>query len=111
MPRAQAPDLIVCDVMMPPPDGFEVREMLAQDPGTATIPFIFVIATSTGREALLRELQVRAPGLPVIAMRGHVMDMDVEALQAAGFAGGLLKPLSIDDLLTVLSDALGGADT
>lgn len=38
------PDLIVSDVMMPPPDGFEVRRQLAQDPTLATIPFIFLTA-------------------------------------------------------------------
>ncbi|MBN1486244.1 MAG: hybrid sensor histidine kinase/response regulator [Anaerolineae bacterium] len=45
--RENHPDLILCDVMMPPPDGFEVRRILSIDPETACIPFIFVTARST----------------------------------------------------------------
>jgi signal transduction histidine kinase len=43
------PDLIVSDVMMPPPNGFELRKLLAQDPQLASIPFIFLTAR-TGLE-------------------------------------------------------------
>ncbi len=38
------PDLIICDIMMPSPNGFRVREILAEDPATASIPFIFLTA-------------------------------------------------------------------
>lgn len=38
------PDLIVSDVMMPPPNGFELRKMMARDPLLASIPFIFLTA-------------------------------------------------------------------
>lgn len=38
------PDLIVCDVMMPAPNGLEVRKRLAQLKGLAEIPFIFLTA-------------------------------------------------------------------
>lgn len=38
------PDLIVCDIMMPGPDGYEVLETLRADPATRTIPFIFLTA-------------------------------------------------------------------
>jgi two-component system, sensor histidine kinase and response regulator len=38
------PDLIICDVMMPPPNGFELKKMLGEDPQTAEIPFIFLTA-------------------------------------------------------------------
>jgi DNA-binding response OmpR family regulator len=38
------PDLIVSDVMMPPPDGFELRQRLSKRPTTADIPFIFLTA-------------------------------------------------------------------
>lgn len=38
------PDLIVSDVMMPPPNGFEVRKLMARDPLLASIPFIFLTA-------------------------------------------------------------------
>lgn len=38
------PDLIICDVMMPEVNGYEVLSALRADPATATIPFIFLTA-------------------------------------------------------------------
>ncbi|RPJ22839.1 MAG: hybrid sensor histidine kinase/response regulator [Chloroflexi bacterium] len=38
------PDLILSDVMMPPPNGFELRRLMGQDPLLASIPFIFLTA-------------------------------------------------------------------
>ena len=38
------PALILSDVMMPPPNGFEVRRLMSQDPELASIPFIFLTA-------------------------------------------------------------------
>ena len=40
------PDLILSDVMMPPPDGFELRRMMSLDPQLSSIPFIFLTARS-----------------------------------------------------------------
>ena len=42
--RQQVPDLILCDIMMPDLDGYEVLEALRQTPNTKTIPFIFLTA-------------------------------------------------------------------
>jgi len=42
--REHRPDLIICDVMMPELDGYEVLTVLRSDPVTATIPFIFLTA-------------------------------------------------------------------
>jgi signal transduction histidine kinase len=44
--RATHPDLILSDVMMPPPDGFEMRRRMSADPSLASIPFIFLTARS-----------------------------------------------------------------
>jgi len=38
------PDLILCDVMMPELDGYDVLSALRQEPETALIPFIFLTA-------------------------------------------------------------------
>jgi CRP-like cAMP-binding protein len=38
------PDLILCDVMMPELDGFGVLHILAKNPKTAAIPFVFLTA-------------------------------------------------------------------
>ena len=40
------PDLILSDVMMPPPNGFELRRLLNLDPDLASTPFIFLTARS-----------------------------------------------------------------
>jgi DNA-binding response OmpR family regulator len=42
--QAYQPALIISDVMMPPPNGFDLRRQLSKDPRTASIPFIFLTA-------------------------------------------------------------------
>lgn len=42
--RSRHPSLIVCDIIMPDMDGYEVLEELRLDSMTATIPFIFLTA-------------------------------------------------------------------
>lgn len=42
--RLHLPDLVLCDIMMPEMDGYEVFQTLHQDPETAHIPFIFLSA-------------------------------------------------------------------
>ena len=44
--KADLPDLIICDVMMPELDGYGVLHMLGKDPKTLSIPFIFLTAKS-----------------------------------------------------------------
>jgi len=68
------PDLIICDIMMPGMDGFEVLKKLRSDAKTATIPFIFLTAL-TGRTD-------RRQGM---------------SLGADDF---LTKPFAVDELLT-----------
>lgn len=38
------PDLVICDIMMPQMDGYEVLRTLSKDSGTSSIPFIFLTA-------------------------------------------------------------------
>src|SRR5436853_578550 len=46
MARSEAPDLIICDVMMPEMDGYAVLQTLRQERATAKTPFIFMTARS-----------------------------------------------------------------
>lgn len=38
------PDLILCDIMMPEMDGYEVLYLITKNPSTASLPFIFLTA-------------------------------------------------------------------
>lgn len=42
--RTHQPDLILCDIMMPAVDGYEVLKQLRENPSTNSIPFIFITA-------------------------------------------------------------------
>lgn len=44
------PDVILCDIMMPEADGYEVLYSLKQNPETADIPFIFLTASVERKE-------------------------------------------------------------
>ena len=78
--RAQAPDLIICDVMMPELDGYGVLTALRQDPVTATIPFIFLTAKAAKE--------------------------DVRQGMQLGASDYLNKPFTRDELLTTISTQL-----
>ncbi|MGB7413810.1 MAG: response regulator [Thermosynechococcaceae cyanobacterium] len=45
--QTHRPDLVVCDIMMPDMDGYQVLSTLRQVPDTARIPFIFLTAKAT----------------------------------------------------------------
>ena len=49
-------DLVLCDVMMPPPNGFSIQKLLNQNPQTSGIPFIFLSALDS-KQHLLQSLQ------------------------------------------------------
>ena len=55
--KEDKPDLVLSDVMMPFPDGFEMRRILSQDLKLASIPFIFLTARTDVQDRLrgLRE--------------------------------------------------------
>ncbi len=48
--KAERPDLILLDVMMPKLDGFGVAEALKRDTSTAAIPLIFISALGASRD-------------------------------------------------------------
>lgn len=52
MAKTKHPDLIICDVMMPPPNGFLLKKALQEDEHTASIPFIFLTARTVGADKI-----------------------------------------------------------
>lgn len=78
--RRNRPDLIICDIQMPGPDGFEVLASVRADPVIGSTPFIFLTA------------------------RGEKIDM------RRGMVGGaddyLVKPVLLDDLLAAIRGRL-----
>jgi CheY-like chemotaxis protein len=44
------PDIILCDIMMPEADGYEVLRTLKSSPETADIPFIYLTASVERKE-------------------------------------------------------------
>lgn len=48
--RKKKPDLILCDILMPEIDGFEVYKQLKDDASTSFIPFIFLTALAEQNE-------------------------------------------------------------
>jgi CheY-like chemotaxis protein len=40
----QSPDIILCDIMMPGIDGYQVMKEIRNEPSTSKIPFIYITA-------------------------------------------------------------------
>lgn len=75
-----SPDLVLCDVMMPGLNGYEVVEAIRKDDRLAKIPFIFLSAKA--------------------------MDSDIEYGKKLGANSYLTKPFRAQDLFTVVDDLL-----
>ena len=83
--RADRPDLILLDVMMPNMDGFELLRRLKEDPDTAPIPVVMLTAQSK--------------------------DEDVFTGERLGALQYITKPFSPTELLTAVTDALQPRDS
>ncbi len=81
--KTENPDLVVCDVMMPRKDGFEVLRELKSDPTTRDIPFIMLTAKA--------------------------QDADVFRGWASGVDAYLTKPFNPQELLAFVKRVLESA--
>lgn len=80
--RADSPDVIICDIMMPRMDGLEVTRALKGDPATASIPILLLSAKA--------------------------QQADVAAGQASGADDYVTKPFDPLDLLQRVAGLLDG---
>ena len=80
MAQAEAPDLVLLDVMMPGMDGFKVCQALKQAEATKNIPVVFLTA------------------------RGE--DTDREMGKRVGGEGFIKKPFRSSDLMTTISELI-----
>jgi diguanylate cyclase (GGDEF)-like protein len=86
--QTQSPDLILCDILMPQMDGYEVLKHLQQNPETAPIPFLFLTAKADrddfrtgmdlGADDYLTKPFTRVQLLKAIATRLHKQFMTVQ---------------------------------
>ena len=83
--RAQRPDLILLDMHLPDISGIELLRELQADARTASIPVVVVSADALAQQ--------------------------IDAAFQAGCSHYLTKPISVNELLTVVDDLLGGIDT
>ncbi|MCX6068600.1 MAG: hybrid sensor histidine kinase/response regulator [Chloroflexi bacterium] len=51
--RDKNPDIILCDIMMPPPNGIQLKKELENDPNARRIPFLFLTARTAPVDRLV----------------------------------------------------------
>lgn len=78
--KEKLPDLILCDIMMPEMNGYEVFNGLKEDVSTRSIPFVFVTASVEKKE--------------------------IQAGFDMGAAGYIRKPFDNDELLQTIQTCL-----
>ncbi len=81
--RAERPDLVITDILMPRMDGVAMAERLREDPATASIPIVFYTATYRMREAR-------------------------RMAESCGVAAVISKPSDPETILRVVAAALAG---
>jgi YesN/AraC family two-component response regulator len=75
--KKHLPDLVICDIVMPDMNGYDVLNALRRDPLTAIIPFIFLTGSDT-KDALRKGMELGADDY-------------------------LTKPLTVDQLLRAIA--------
>jgi len=81
MAKAEAPDLIILDVMMPKMDGYKVCGLLKAD--------------------------TRYNKIPIIMFTAKAQDEDREMSKEVGANAYINKPLKADEMLTTIKELLG----
>lgn len=110
--RREAPELILCDVMMPEMNGHEVLQSLRAAPETATIPFIFLTAKgdktdlragmNLGADDYLPKPVAREDLLAAVEARLARLNAHKAAVQSAKAEGGFNPDFSSHQPLQTL---------
>ncbi|MCD6344024.1 MAG: PAS domain S-box protein [Anaerolineae bacterium] len=87
-------------------DGREALGILEQRAGEVSLVLSDLVMPEMGGQALFHAMQQRGLNLPVVMLSGHPLESELEALQAQGLAGWLLKPPDLDQLAQLLAQAL-----
>lgn len=74
------PDVILCDIMMPQLDGYEVLQILKRNPATACIPLVYLTAKTEKSE--------------------------IQKAMELGAAGYICKPFEVTDLIYEIEKSL-----
>lgn len=82
--RAQAPDLVLLDIMMPEMDGYETAQAIRATPGLEH--------------------------LPIISLTAKALKGDKDKALAAGASDYIAKPVDVDQLITLIRAWLGAGE-
>jgi len=83
--HSENPDIVLCDIMMPGIDGYQVIKELRDNPLTAGIPFIYVTASAE--------------------------KADMKIAMEMGADGYVRKPFDITDLMDAIENVTGKSGT
>jgi len=115
--RAEQPDVILLDIMMPDMDGYEVCELLKACPETSHIPVVMVTASSAPKERI-RGLSVGADDFLVKPINDMALFARVRNLLRVKMMFDELKlrdttsrELGLSDFLETVDDYENGPDT
>ncbi len=82
--RAERPDIIVSDVMMPGLNGYELCQQIKSDPALRSVPFLF--------------------------LKGTFESFDEEQAHSCGADGFIVKPFESQELIARVRELIEGAD-
>ncbi|MBI3957601.1 MAG: response regulator, partial [Chloroflexi bacterium] len=88
-------------------NGREALALLEQQTGEIDLVLSDLVMPEMGGEALIQAMRARGLTLPLVVLSGHPLTNEMQALQAQGLAGWLLKPPDVEELAALLARALG----
>ncbi|MBN2431916.1 MAG: response regulator [Acidobacteria bacterium] len=87
-------------------DGREALTIFDEQSGTINLVFLDMIMPRLNGEQTFAALRERNPHLPVILISGYSVDHTIRELLRRGAAGFLQKPISLEDIQSILDQIL-----